>query len=555
MKGPRYFHTARRSMRHKLGWYMAALAALLVAAVCIGLFSFGRISSPRAELARTLQTQLDFFRDDMRVLWQNVGTSAVHLSADMTDILEDQLARNATPFDRLTGNLKTLAAVEEAMLEPLCQYIRQTRCSGAFVILEASMRTDSAPDVRSGLYVQKNNAERSGNELLLFRGMADVGKAQDVMPHRKWQQEFRTAQFPNYVECLVASGDSLWDCCRITDLITLPGTSERAILLTVPLWSRDGRIYGICGFAVNQTYFCSHFEQPSDLSRLVCLLSADNGNSLDAATALITYTRDGSCTLPDGALSVKKQSGGLISVSGGDFDFVGKSEQVSLLQSDNRVHRLTVLIPGEDYRQEALGSAVQTALFAFLLLFFAVACCIYFARRYLQPVYADMKRLQSAAPDRGALSFEDFEPLTDAITAREATHRAQVDTLEGEKESLENRFAETQSQLEEVQADARQLATRRRDELDPAEYALFRSEYDKLTEKQRLVIDDMVDGLSPQESAEHLQYQKSTIYSYRRDIYEKLNINGKDKLQQLRLRVALLRQEQAPASPETPAQP
>lgn len=74
---------------------------------------------------------------------------------------------------------------------------------------------------------------------------------------------------------------------------------------------------------------------------------------------------------------------------------------------------------------------------------------------------------------------------------------------------------------------------------------MFLLEYRKLSDKQRLIIDDMVDGLSPQESADHLKYQKSTVYSYRRDIYDRLHITGKDKLQQLRLRVALLRQNEA----------
>lgn len=167
---------------------MAALAALLIAAVCIGLFFVGRLSSPGAELERTLHTQMDFFQDDMRSLWQNVGTSAVHLSGDMTDIPERCLEERGTAFDALTGDPDALTAIEDAMLEPLCQYIRQTRCSGIFVILEASMRTDSTPDVRSGLYIQKNNAERTSNELLLFRGMPGVSKAHSVMPHRKWQQ-------------------------------------------------------------------------------------------------------------------------------------------------------------------------------------------------------------------------------------------------------------------------------------------------------------------------------------------------------------------------------
>lgn len=311
-----------------------------------------------------------------------------------------------------------------------------------------------------------------------------------------------------------------------------------------------GKLGGVALLAIaqighgNQTYFCSYFEQPSDLSRLACILTANTGDTLEVSAGPVTYTKDGSCTLPGDTLSAREMSNGLFRFSGGGYDFVGKLEQVSFAGGDD--HTLAVLIPKEDYDRAVFSGAVQAALLAFLLLFFAAACCAYLTRRYLKPVYEDMKRLQTDAPNKAQMTFDDFNPLSEAISTREETHKALVTSLEDEKVELQSRFDETQSQLEVVQADAKQLATRRRDELDPADYEMFLLEYRKLTEKQRLIIDDMVDGLSPQESADHLNYQKRTVYSYRRDIYEKLNINGKDKLSQLRLRVALLRQENPP---------
>lgn len=56
------FKSARRSMRQRLGWYMVALAALLIGAVYIGLASVGRLSSPGREMERTLRTQMAFLR-------------------------------------------------------------------------------------------------------------------------------------------------------------------------------------------------------------------------------------------------------------------------------------------------------------------------------------------------------------------------------------------------------------------------------------------------------------------------------------------------------------
>lgn len=58
------------------------------------------------------------------------------------------------------------------------------------------------------------------------------------------------------------------------------------------------------------------------------------------------------------------------------------------------------------------------------------------------------------------------------------------------------------------------------------------------------MIDAMVDGISVQVLAEQLGKKMSTVYSYRRDIYEKVGIQGENKLQQLRVRVSLMRREQ-----------
>ena len=42
----------------------------------------------------------------------------------------------------------------------------------------------------------------------------------------------------------------------------------------------DGRVYGLCGFSVNQTYFSAHHAQPSAVSSLACVLS-DAAEGLD----------------------------------------------------------------------------------------------------------------------------------------------------------------------------------------------------------------------------------------------------------------------------------
>lgn len=175
---------AKPSMRRRLFLYMGALAALLLVTLFAVLLLLGQLKSPREELAKSLTFRMEAFQSDMESLWRNVSVMGLHLSEDMTAILEKQ----TTDLSKLDGDADAVERLEEAMLEPLCQYVRQADCSGAFVVLNTSLV--SADSSFSGLYVQRSNAAHTTSGLLLYRGMADIGRRQEEMPHRKGAQEF-----------------------------------------------------------------------------------------------------------------------------------------------------------------------------------------------------------------------------------------------------------------------------------------------------------------------------------------------------------------------------
>lgn len=227
--------------------------------------------------------------------------------------------------------------------------------------------------------------------------------------------------------------------------------------------------------------------------------------------------------------------------TGSGYDFMGKLEQVSFTKGDDG-HTLAVLIPKENYGRVVFGGMVQTALFAFLLLFFAAVCCLYFARRFLKPVYEDMQRLQAEAPDKALMTFDDFEPLSETIAAREETHKALVTTLESEKASLQSQYDETQSRLESVQRDAKYLADKQMDQIDPDLFRQFTEHLDSLTKAERRIYDVYISGMDFPEIAATFTAKESTLRSQTQSVYKKLGVNS---LKLLRRYAALMRQEQS----------
>ena len=530
---------AQPSMRRRLFLYMGALAALLLAVLLVALLLLGQLKSPREEMKKSLTFQMEAFRSDVTSLWRNVSVMGVHLSEDMTALIEERVK----DFDALSGSADALEQLEASMLGPLCQYVQQADCSGGFVLLSVSLNPDAAADSFSGLYVQRSNAEHTTSDLLLYRGMADIGRQHRVMPHRKWAQEFCPADFPGLADQLEAASAPIERACRTTELLTLPGTTEQAILLSVPMVGADGRVYGLCGFSVNQTYFSAHHAQPSAVSSLACVLS-DAAEGLDIQKGLLTYPAGGFCFVPDELLAEKSLRGGLSAFVGTELSFVGISEPFTVATGDEAPHDLTVLIPKRDYDRALLKSRLEAAGVLMLLLFFAVSCCLFYTRRYLRPILRDIERLKDESGGT-QMTFDELQP----VSARLRSHEQTITVLETEKldlqgqvEHMQSQVVDTQEQLDDSLAEIRRLAYLGKKELDPADYQKFLEGYAKLSSKELEICAALAKGLSARQCAEQTGNALSTIDTYRKRVYGKTNIH---RVRQLRLCYALMQLEQA----------
>ena len=530
---------AKPSMRRRLLLYMGALAALLLFSLFAVLLLLGQLKSPREEMKKSLTFQMEAFRSDVTSLWRNVSVMGVHLSEDMTALIEERVK----DFDALSGSADALEQLEASMLGSLCQYVQQADCSGGFVLLSVSLNPDATADSFSGLYVQRSNAEHTTSDLLLYRGMADIGRQHRVMPHRKWAQEFCPADFPGLADQLEAASAPIERACRTTELLTLPGTTEQAILLSVPMVGADGRVYGLCGFSVNQTYFSAHHAQPSAVSSLACVLS-DAAEGLDIQKGLLTYPAGGFCFVPDELLAEKSLRGGLSAFVGTELSFVGISEPFTVAAGDEAPHDLTVLIPKSDYDRALLKSRLEAAGVLMLLLFFAVSCCLFYTRRYLRPILRDIERLKDESGGT-QMTFDELQP----VSARLRSHEQTITVLETEKldlqgqvEHMQSQVVDTQEQLDDSLAEIRRLAYLGKKELDPADYQKFLEGYAKLSSKELEICAALAKGLSARQCAEQTGSALSTIDTYRKRVYGKTNIH---RVRQLRLCYALMQLEQA----------
>ena len=337
-------------MSSRLLWACLLLVVLLVLTFGAALFLFASLHNTKKDISRSLQIQFSVFQNDMERYFDQLAVMGVKLSEDMSAEVDKELALRQMSFAQLNDSPEVLNALEEKMIEPLCRRLRQTGCSGVFVLLDATVNTrmEGAEHSRAGLYVQKSGADTPTVPLLLYRGSAEVGKDHSVMPHRKWRMEFPTDQFPDYDRWMTPGSTPLYQSYTLTERFELPGTSEEVQLFLLPLRGRDGTMYGLCGFEISESYFKQNFAQPTGFDRLSCLL-APAGDGLAADAALSSGTTGGYYHAPRNTLMLRSMGGGLTQLTGPDSDYAGISQLCRL--SESQSYRLAVCIPMADYRR------------------------------------------------------------------------------------------------------------------------------------------------------------------------------------------------------------
>ncbi len=148
---------------------------------------------------------------------------------------------------------------------------------------------------------------------------------------------------------------------------------------------------------------------------------------------------------------------------------MGLSQPFMAASGDIEPHALTVLIPKRDYGRLLLKSKLEIGGLLILLIFFGGSAVCFTRAVTSGPFWRISTTSLQSAVRRETLSSKNFCPLSDKLRDHERT----ITDLETERQDL-------RGQMEQAEADAKRLAQRRKSEIDPEEYQLFLSAYQKL---------------------------------------------------------------------------
>ena len=331
----------RPSLGTKLFGTMLVLAVLLSLLLVLLLFFCGQFSGTAEKYADTLRLQAEFFDREMTSLYNDLTLRTVRLSESAA-----WLTAKAGGAANAAADGGQLRALEAQYIDLLQTELLKANCSGAFILLNAAQQNGDAHS-RAGVYLQRDFLAANGETLLLYRGNAQAGKAAGIMPHRKWRLEFNTANFPSFAS-LLSDVSAQGGACRICNAVTLPGTSERAMLVVLPFAGEDGGMDGLCGFEVSESLFKRTHAQPSALSHITCVFSPAADRRIDVKKGLCSGALNGYYLPPKDDLAVRDFKEGLLSLSNAYGSYIGITRTLDL-NTAGAPYAVTVMMPRTDF--------------------------------------------------------------------------------------------------------------------------------------------------------------------------------------------------------------
>ena len=532
------FRKKKMSMWRKLLLYMLTLVLVVVIFIGVGLFFVGQFSTTTEKYANNLTFQNEFSTRQIEKYIDDLSMMSEMLASDSSAIIDEYLTENEIHMSALNDSQLYTEGVQKALFPKLKEELLKADASGAFIMLNATVNTGEADSdkSRTGLYFQRSTLDRTDETLLLFRGSAELGRKNGVMPHRKWRLEFKTDFVPQtkkfFNETIVEEKNSL-----LTDIFTLNGTSEEAMAFLTPLFGADGSYYGVCGFEISKNYFKDFFAQPTRLEQLTCTFSKTTEDGrIDCDNVFWAGVFNGYSLKPNGTLVPKKMSDALFELAG-ENTFVAAGKEVTICGT---AYTLIAMQPKSEFDKTVAINVAKIVSVCFLLVFSAVMLCVVFSRKFVSPVIKSLERIRMQEHAGTKSDIIEIDDLFVYLAGQDKLREIETENLKRRNEELAIVTETQNNEIGKRQAEIDRLAYSRKNEIDPDDYEAFRIGIKELTKTEKTVFDLYLQGKTANEIAAALNIRESTLKFHNHNILEKLGVSSRKQL----LRYAtLLKQE------------
>lgn len=405
--------TSGVSMRLRLFGFLAVLVLMLLAFVFIILLLTGTFTAGYRETEHFFETTLDTTAAQVEKDFGDISASAVGLSMALSQSIERLLSEEGLSTTDLSGSPAVLEKVLDGEFERLLFSMEKTGTSGVFIVLDATVnkRLPESKSSRAGLYLKNmepNVVSSSSPTVTVLRGFPDIARNRGYALHSQWEMEFTMNHSPDFFLPLEKAKEAEKPLSRLyywSPAMTLPSTSEDAMICAVPLIDSKGNIFGVCGYDVSSMLFKLRYMPDNSAYRhIFCMLAPAEGSALDPGGALFAGGYHGFSAAKGAKLTVKKTSGHLFSYQqDGGINLVGLNKDIRLYPDDSVFKDrfvLGILMPQKDLDRIIYPLTRRLILLCLLFLLTGIAASVFISKRYIDPIVTGLASIKQQDADR-----------------------------------------------------------------------------------------------------------------------------------------------------------
>lgn len=489
------------SMKRKLMLYWVMMALVVFALFLVVLSLAGVFSNPARKLNQDLEARLSNTYTDMTGHFDTLAAQCIHLSEQVSTQIEEALGYGVS-IQTLNDQPERLVALQQALYPTLNTTLQTGDCSGAFLILDATVNTQApgAEHSRSGLYLRYaclSAASPVNQHVTYFRGSSEIARAEGLELHNRWNLEFDIDRFPGYRESMGQTMSQLSGACFWSRRINLKDTWEDALLLCVPIVGSDGSVCGLCGVELSALYFQLAYPAPEgEFGHMIVALGSADGNVFSLSDGVLGG-QDGTHLDIAQELRIKRESYFYTYTTEGQDTYIGLHRKLPFAAQDGGEMTVAVLVPEQSYRSAASLNRMAWigGSLAFLLAMLALA--MFFSRRFVKPIVQSLEAIQR-----------------DTSFPEGSSGISEIDEL----------MAFFQSKAGQTQPG---------DELPPkieAFFSDFLHRVEQLTPMERTVLQYYIDGYKIEETAARAFISVNTAKKHNTNINRKLGVTTREEL-------------------------
>ena len=489
------------SLERRLFLYWLIMVLAVMAAVFVVLIVAGVFSNDARKLGGTLSVQQKNTTMTFNKLIDTLNAQNLALSEQITREVADILETEERTFKDLDNNPELITRIEDRMCFYLQTIVRSRSCSGAYFILDATTNTEApgADRSRMGLYLRSGNVGTDGmanQYITFFRGVADVARKENIQMHNRWNLEFDIDNVPGYEILMGFDGKRILDSCYLSNRVTLSGTWEQVVLLSVPV-VLEGKVRGVCGVELSELFFNLVFPAvESSYGNMVTVVApiADKRLLLDGA---ISGKTDGTYFTTDGTLLIKNGEH-YNTYSDGSRTYFGNHIVIPKAVDGRSDLTLVTLVPEISYQSSVAKNRTFWLCGGLGFLVLMLLAAMFLTRRFMLPIQKQIRALkdQKEPQEKSNSGIIEIDELLAYMYARQAKPDEESKMPPG---------------MEELFFD-------------------FARRVETLTPMERTVLQYYINGFSVNEIAEKEFISLSTVRKHNSNINRKLGVSTREEL-------------------------